>query len=172
MVATTQELIAFVVIRFKTCLAQGVSLRLENGVSRLIPIFIQGFEPVYVGHGDGKCCPCFTKSAPVRQSCHFRGEQFSPHLFGRHLGYTPPLFQSDPALAGWGIDRVFCHQRHPPLGLRTVRNRFPSASTNTCLSSAYILSSSLVSHSLRRLKTKSMMSVMIKACFTSEIASA
>src|ERR1700674_851453 len=67
----------FVVIRFKTCLAQSVSLRLENGISRLIPIFIQGFEPVYVGDGNGRCHSCFVKSATVRQSCHFRGEQFS-----------------------------------------------------------------------------------------------
>jgi hypothetical protein len=66
MVAATQELITFVVIRLKTCLAQGVSLRFENGVSHLIPVFIQGFEPINVGHPDRKSCSCFIKSTTVR----------------------------------------------------------------------------------------------------------
>src|SRR5208282_1415131 len=71
-VTAIPELISFVVIRFKPCLPQSHSLRLEKGVTRVIPILVI-LEPVNVGHGDGSCRLCFTKSAPIWQSRYFRG---------------------------------------------------------------------------------------------------
>jgi hypothetical protein len=79
-VAATQELIAFVVVRFETCLAQRVGHGPEDGVSHLISVLIQGFEAVYITHSDSRRCSCFIKRPSIWQSRHFRSEQFSLHF--------------------------------------------------------------------------------------------
>jgi hypothetical protein len=98
-VVTAQELISFVVIRFKTCLTQGIGHCSEETVPRLIPIIVQRFETVYVTHGNRKRHFRFIKSPSIRQSCHFGGEQFALHFFPRHLGYTLSPLYGDSALS-------------------------------------------------------------------------
>jgi hypothetical protein len=96
----TQKLISFVVISFKAGFAKSVCLGREYGVSHAISVLVQGFEAVHIGNRNGYRWALFLESPTIRQSGHFRGEQFPPHLIIRHFSHTPAPFEGKPAFSG------------------------------------------------------------------------
>jgi hypothetical protein len=108
--SSTQKLVPFVVIGVKPGPAKGICLGREYGVPHAISVLVQGFEAVHIGNRNGYRWALFLESPTIRQSCHFRGEQFLSHLLLRHFSHAPAPFEGKTAFSGG--DRTSLVFRH------------------------------------------------------------
>ena len=96
-VASTQELIPFVVIGLKTCFSQGFCLRPEKRISGVVAQIIQGFSPSTSDMPMATASPASSNARRFGNPVPSEVKECSPHFFRatsrRHVSALPANFR-------------------------------------------------------------------------------